>query len=120
MKHGMKKTAEGGGIREGKARFSDDIRERARTAIAARLKKSSSTAQATPVKPPSKIEARELSDAGFKTDLEDRMGIQRGSLPRKQATSKNGGAVKKMANGGSVSKRADGIAQRGKTKGRMI
>ena len=48
------------------------------------------------------------------------MGIQRGSLPRKQATSKNGGEVKKMANGGSVSKRADGIAQRGKTKGRMI
>jgi hypothetical protein len=33
---------------------------------------------------------------------------------------KNDGAVKKMANGGSVSKRADGIAQRGKTKGRMI
>jgi hypothetical protein len=35
---------------------------------------------------------------------------------------KKGGAVKKMASGGSVnsaSKRGDGIAQRGKTKGRM-
>ena len=30
-----------------------------------------------------------------------------------------GGAVKKMATGGSVSKRADGIAKRGKTKGRV-
>ena len=36
---------------------------------------------------------------------------------------KKGGKVKKMASGGkasSASKRADGIAQRGKTKGRMI
>ena len=35
---------------------------------------------------------------------------------------KKGGSVKKMASGGSVSsasRRADGIAQRGKTKGRM-
>ena len=32
---------------------------------------------------------------------------------------KKGGAFKKMASGGSASKRGDGIAQRGKTKGRM-
>jgi hypothetical protein len=32
---------------------------------------------------------------------------------------KKGGAVKKMASGGSASSRADGIAQRGKTKGRV-
>jgi hypothetical protein len=32
---------------------------------------------------------------------------------------KKGGKVKKMASGGSASKRGDGIAQRGKTKGRM-
>ena len=32
---------------------------------------------------------------------------------------KKGGSVKKMASGGSASKRGDGIAQRGKTKGRM-
>jgi hypothetical protein len=36
---------------------------------------------------------------------------------------KKGGKVKKMAKGGSVgsaSKRADGIASRGKTRGRMV
>jgi len=36
---------------------------------------------------------------------------------------KKGGKVKKMAKGGSVgsaSKRADGIAQRGKTRGKMV
>lgn len=32
---------------------------------------------------------------------------------------KHGGAVKKMASGGSASSRADGIAQRGKTRGKM-
>ena len=32
---------------------------------------------------------------------------------------KRGGAVKKMASGGSASSRADGIAQRGKTKGKV-
>ena len=32
---------------------------------------------------------------------------------------KRGGAVKKMSSGGSASSRADGIAQRGKTKGRV-
>ena len=33
---------------------------------------------------------------------------------------KRGGKVKKMSSGGSASSRADGIAQRGKTKGRMV
>jgi hypothetical protein len=33
---------------------------------------------------------------------------------------KAGGATKKMAAGGSASKRADGIAQKGKTKGKML
>jgi hypothetical protein len=32
---------------------------------------------------------------------------------------KQGGVIKKMASGGSVSSRADGIAQRGKTRGKM-
>ena len=32
---------------------------------------------------------------------------------------KKGGKVKKMASGGSASKRADGIAQRGKTRGKV-
>ena len=35
------------------------------------------------------------------------------------STFRKGGAVKKYAAGGSVSSRADGIAQRGKTRGRM-
>ena len=38
------------------------------------------------------------------------------SSPNKKA---KGGCVK-MAKGGSVSSRADGVAQRGKTKGRMV
>jgi hypothetical protein len=40
-----------------------------------------------------------------------------------QGGMKKGGKVKKMAKGGSVgsaSKRADGIASRGKTRGRMV
>lgn len=31
-----------------------------------------------------------------------------------------GGAIKKMSGGGSASSRADGVAQRGKTKGRFV
>ena len=37
-----------------------------------------------------------------------------------EAGMKKGGGVKKMASGGSASARADGIAQRGKTKGKML
>ena len=33
---------------------------------------------------------------------------------------KKGGATKKMASGGSASARADGVAQRGKTKGKFL
>lgn len=41
--------------------------------------------------------------------------------PRRETGSpmKHGGTVKKMAKGGSASSRADGIAQRGKTRGKM-
>lgn len=52
----------------------------------------------------------------FKDTAEARMRMGRGSVYKK------GGSVKRYASGGSVSsasKRADGIAQRGKTKGRM-
>jgi uncharacterized ParB-like nuclease family protein len=38
----------------------------------------------------------------------------------KADTLKTGGRVKGYASGGSVSSRADGIAQRGKTRGRMF
>ena len=37
-----------------------------------------------------------------------------------EAGMKKGGVVKKMDSGGSASARADGIAQRGKTKGKML
>lgn len=37
-----------------------------------------------------------------------------------EAGMKKGGGVKKMASGGSASARADGIAQRGKTKGKLL
>jgi hypothetical protein len=42
-------------------------------------------------------------------------------MQRERRGMKKGGAVKKMASGGSVSasRRADGIAQRGKTRGKM-
>jgi len=42
-------------------------------------------------------------------------------MQRERRGMKKGGAVKKMASGGAVSasKRADGIAQRGKTRGKM-
>ncbi len=54
---------------------------------------------------------------------------QRKSLRKRRAASegggddegmKRGGAVKKMAKGGSASKRGDGIATKGKTKGRFV
>ena len=42
------------------------------------------------------------------------------SLIKKPAKGmKNGGSVKKMSSGGSASRRADGIAVKGKTRGRM-
>jgi hypothetical protein len=36
-----------------------------------------------------------------------------------EGAKKRGGVIKKMAGGGSASNRADGIAQRGKTRGKM-
>ena len=43
----------------------------------------------------------------------------RRSSAESDSSMKRGGAVKKMASGGSASSRADGIAQRGKTRGKM-
>jgi len=37
-----------------------------------------------------------------------------------KGTMRKGGAVKKMAMGGSASSRADGVATKGKTKGKMM
>jgi hypothetical protein len=36
-----------------------------------------------------------------------------------ESAKKRGGVIKKMAGGGSASNRADGIARRGKTRGKM-
>ena len=57
-------------------------------------------------------------------------GMPTSSLPEKRGTvtveetedtgMRRGGRVKKMAGGGMASKRADGIAQRGKTRGRIV
>ena len=63
---------------------------------------------------------------GFMAMMAKKKGAQEGSKADKAADKKQmmgmkkGGGVKKMASGGSASKRADGIAQRGKTKGKML
>jgi len=169
----MKKYQAGGGIREGKARFSDDIRERARKAIAEQLAKAENkskfydkpepVAVAKKVAPPKKIKSSPLAETvsekarraprpepkkpepkkpekkasqfGPATTFPRDVGAGKAAEARQESFAKqgpfgdlmdlirgkkNGGAVKKMAKGGSVSKRADGIAQRGKTKGRII
>jgi hypothetical protein len=58
--------------------------------------------------------------------LIDPSNIRSGRRPEEEALlktrakgMKNGGSVKKMSSGGSASKRADGIAVKGKTRGRM-
>ena len=63
---------------------------------------------------------------GFMAMMAKKKGAQEGSKADKAADKKQmmgmnkGGATKKMASGGSASARADGIAQRGKTKGKML
>jgi hypothetical protein len=67
---------------------------------------------------PSKNEKAELNDIIAAA----RAGLSSGNSDETGSPMKKGGSVKKMASGGKVvsaSKRADGIAQRGKTKGRM-
>lgn len=49
----------------------------------------------------------------------ERLAKSREAMRRSREGMKSGGAVKKYANGGSASKRADGIAQRGKTRGKV-
>jgi hypothetical protein len=66
-----------------------------------------------------------LSGYGRVYDMEEKRKneYKTGSENVKPKAMKDGGKVKKMKKGGSVSsasKRADGIAQRGRTKGRMV
>ena len=55
---------------------------------------------------------------GMRRTLAEEAGIQ----PNAEPMMRKGGKVKtkKMAKGGSASKRGDGIAKKGKTKGRMV
>lgn len=52
-------------------------------------------------------------------DMPVRAAVQPGAVPIRPAM-KEGGKVAKYAKGGRVSSRADGVAKRGKTKGRLI
>jgi hypothetical protein len=92
----MKKYAGGGGIREGKSRFGDDIRKRAMK----------------------EIESRGLSDAEA-AKLLDREPKKPAAEARRVPTPRKIEA-KPLATGGSVSKRADGCAIRGKTRGKVM
>jgi hypothetical protein len=129
-----KRYAEGGGVREGKSRFGDDVRKRAMKTIEARglsdkeaaklldREPKKPSAEAKRVAPPRKIEAKPLEP---KKTAEESPKPKPDARPDKSLMEKSGylnakGGAIKMASGGSVSKRADGCAIRGKTKGRMI
>lgn len=57
---------------------------------------------------------------GDKKKKRDAAGNEVADTDTPQTTMRRGGKVKKMAKGGSASSRADGIARKGKTKGRMV
>jgi len=69
-----------------------------------------------------------MSMAAFEKSGKDveKKGVKEGSkadmaMDKKQMMGmKKGGATKKMASGGSASSRADGVAQRGKTVGKLL
>jgi hypothetical protein len=62
-------------------------------------------------------------NAGFMAMIAKKKGMGEGSKADMAADKKMGmkkGGCTKMAKGGSASSRADGIAQQGKTKGKMV
>jgi hypothetical protein len=59
-----------------------------------------------------KIGGLEEDNAALRAQMEGTQGAAPGM--------KKGGKVKKMAAGGSASKRADGIATKGKTRGKIV
>jgi len=70
---------------------------------------------------------KEGSKADMAMDKKQMSGMKKGGMPMKMKDGKKvpafmnkGGATKKMAMGGSASARADGIATKGKTKGKML
>ena len=66
-------------------------------------------------------DADDIAAAGQAKETAEAVARANKFLPEEAFSFKRGGAVKKMAFGGSVSasRRGDGIAQRGKTRGRM-
>ena len=66
-------------------------------------------------------DADDIAAAGQAKEMAEAVARANKFLPDEAFSFKRGGAVKKMAFGGSVSasRRGDGIAQRGKTRGRM-
>jgi hypothetical protein len=77
------------------------------------------------------LAGRSLSDSGIfgltkylsQKDEDEKKPVTPGAPAPVRPTMRKGGAVKKYANGGSVkssaSRRADGIAQKGKTRGKI-
>jgi hypothetical protein len=70
---------------------------------------------------------KEGSKADMAMDKKQMSGMKKGGMPMKMKDGKKvpafmnkGGAAKKMAMGGSASSRADGVATKGKTKGKML
>ena len=66
-----------------------------------------------------------IARSGYENEEEERRAQEQAAAEKAAAQGgmRKGGKVKKMAKGGSVgsaSKRADGIAQRGKTRGKMV
>jgi hypothetical protein len=101
---------------------ADTLSERAsRKADAADIANREASLSAEPV-----LSADQRRGVAREAALESRYGPSQAQRDRMERSGmKKGGAVKKMAGGGSVktssaSRRGDGIAQRGKTKGRMI
>ena len=86
-----------------------------------------SMAPAAPAAPMGGMGMKKGGMAAFEKSGKDveKKGMKEGSkadmaLDKEQMGMKKGGATKKMASGGSASARADGVAQRGKTKGKML
>lgn len=121
-----KKMATGGGLREGKSRFGDDVRKRASEAMkygptmtdrqAADFMGRDTAkrpAEARKVKPPKEVPAKPIDTPKPRRDMES----QDYDPPVKSSPKKLGFRYK-MASGGKV--RGDGCATRGKTKGRFV
>ena len=66
----------------------------------------------------------DMAGRAMKSRPDDKMGRAMMASPRPVRggvmTAKKGGMMKSKGNGSSASKRADGVAHKGKTKGKMV